>query len=1004
MTITESVKQGESAVAAPFLKQVARYYREVGQISGKCFIFPNRRSMVFFRKYLTEIPADIPFVMPELLTINDFFSKASNRVTSDRVRLLIELYQCYKKLNKLAEPLDEFIFWGDVILGDFNDVDKYLADPEKLFANVADFKAIQDTYEYLTDTQRKALESFVNHFNDISGKLTVNIDSDNPSVKARFLQIWNILYKLYKDYNKVLAEKNMAYEGMAYRTLAERFVKESAPEVLKEVFPSVDTFVFIGLNALNECEKTVLRKLRDAGMAEFCWDYTGDMISNPQNRSSLFMGNNVKEFPQVSQWDRNGVGTPKVSVLSVPSSYGQAKRLPDILKSIADSQLGGDLPGICKLGGNAPTAIILPDESLLTPVLNSIPSEIKDVNVTMGLPMTGSAVHTFMLSVSANQLHLTEKGGKWYFYHKTVWGLFSTAVFKKSADAETLKVVDMVRKQAKYYIPVEDLNKTPLLEILFQPVLKDLKLASSEQNKAFAEYQKSVLAAFAKRMSADTDLALELEYAKEYYKSINILEDIDLDVLPVTYVRLLGQLLCSVSVHFKGEPLKGLQVMGPLEVRALDFRNLIIMSSNEGVFPRRSVSSSFIPPELRKGFGLPTYEYQDAVWAYYFYRMISRAENVYMLVDSRAEGLKSGEESRYIKQLEYHFGLHLDRYVVKSGASPTYNLPDIVKTQEDVECIKNMTFSATSFQNYLDCPVKFYYYSIKKLKSEEEVAENLDGSMFGNIYHELMHSIYSSPEAMNPDFFFNDKRDDNKLSIQYLDKIDKEYIKGWLDKKEIIRNKVNALIMNELNVMEVTGRNLVVADVIVRYVMQTLSRDLEILQAEGTDSFKILGREQKVFGKIHNQKFIGFIDRLDSFRDGVVRIVDYKTGKVLDDDYVNVADSPKANDKVESIVNAIFDISSKERPKIAFQFYIYDMLSASLDCVKGRQVRNCIYSTTGLFRDVPVSVELNKLFIDRVTGRLGETFEQMYDINVPFIRTSDEKVCSFCDFKSICGR
>lgn len=228
------------------------------------------------------------------------------------MRLLTELYSCYSALNPKAEPLDEFIFWGDVILGDFNDVDKYLADPAQLFANVADFKKIQDTYSYLTPTQRKALESFLSHFNDASGKLTVDIGSDNPDVKARFLQIWNILYPLYKNYNKSLKYKGMAYEGMVYRSLADKLGRQSAADVFEGMFPEGTVFVFIGLNALNECEKVLLRKLRDASMAEFCWDWSGEMIRNPQNRSSFFMSDNVREFPQAGNWDKNGLSTPKV--------------------------------------------------------------------------------------------------------------------------------------------------------------------------------------------------------------------------------------------------------------------------------------------------------------------------------------------------------------------------------------------------------------------------------------------------------------------------------------------------------------------------------------------------------------------------------------------------------------------------------------------------------------------------------------------------------------------
>ena len=968
----------------PFLKKVADHYYNEGKIEEKCFVFPNRRSMVWFRKHLCSAVKDVPLLAPQMLTINDFFSRVSGVPASDRVRLLLELYDSYKALNPKAESLDEFIFWGDVILADFNDVDKYLVDPKQLFANVADFKALQDTFEYLTDTQREAIKGFLSHFNDQSGKLTVDLGTDDPDVKGRFLQIWNILYPLYVNYNKSLADKGMAYEGMVYRSLAERLKSSSVEDVFQEIFHEGTTFVFVGLNALNECEKTLLRKLRDAGKAEFCWDWSGDMIKDPQNRSSFFMADNVLEFPQAARWDPEGVECPEINVISVASSAGQAKRLPDILRQ--------------RTGAPEECAVVLPDEGLLKSVLNSIPEEIHDINVTMGLPMNGSLFYTMMADISAIQMHAVKRKDTWLFYHKQVWDLFSSEIFRKAADEKTMEIVAKVKENARYYIQKEELAGTLLMDVIFRPVIMDPKMASTAQIASFAQYQKDVIEAIAPAIADDASLALELEYAKEYYKCINVLFEIRPEVLPMTYLRLLGQLLSSVSVPFRGEPLKGLQIMGPLETRALDFKDLVIMSANEGVFPRRSVSSSFIPPELRKGFGMPTYEYQDAVWAYYFYRMISRAEKVWMLVDSRTEGLKSGEESRYIKQLEYHFGVPLKRSVVKFGSMKTASLPDIVKTEEDVARIKDTVLSATTLQNYLACPAKFYYGTVKGLEAEEEVAESLDYGMFGTVYHDTIRALYTSEEAMDPEFVFNDREPRGGLNGEALKTVSQSYIEGWLSRKEDIKAKVNALIMMQLNTIEVSGRNLVVADVIVRYIIKTLQRDLELLKKEGRDSFEILGREIRVAGEFCGQRFKGFIDRLDSFKDEQARVVDYKTGKVLEDDE-NIHDG-----NAEEIAEKIFNPDMKNWPKIALQFYIYDMLVQSRPEVRGREICNCVYSTAHLFKEPPVTVPMNRKFYEAVSAKLEAMLAQMYDTSVPFRRTDDEKTCSYCDFRMICGR
>ena len=953
----------------PFLKQVADHYYNIGEADKCCFIFPNRRSLVFFTRHLCQAVKDSdvlsrPIVAPEMLTINDFFHKVGGMHSVDRVRLLIELYDCYRECNPKAESLDEFIFWGDVILSDFNDVDKYLVDPKQLFANISDLKKIQDTYTYLTDTQRKAIEAFVSHFSDLSGRLTVDLDSEDPDVKGKFLMIWNILYDLYELFNTRLREKGMAYEGMVYRQLAQRLKTESVEDVFNDVWQGDVKFVFVGLNALNECEKMLLRKLRDAGRTEFCWDYSGKIISDPKNRSSFFMAENVVEFPQAAVWDRDGLTIPEINVVSVPSSTGQAKRLPDVLNGI----------GSRTVAGLTECAIVLPDETLLSSVLNSIPDEVEDINVTMGLPMTGSILYSMMSDIATIQLHTVNRKGKWYFYHKQVWDLFANDLFRKASDEKTLEIISKVKSDAAYYISQDVLSGTPLLDAVFCPVIADQKLQSASQIKDFAEYQKQVLTAVVSSVTEDVGMNLELEYAKEYYKCVNVLKGIDLEVLPVTYVRLLNQLLSAVSVPFRGEPLKGLQIMGPLETRALDFRNLVILSANEGVFPRRNVSSSFVPPELRKGFGLPTYEYQDAVWAYYFYRMISRAEKVWMFTDTRTEGLKSGEESRYIKQLEYHFNIPLNRYVVRFDKMKTAKVEEIVKTLDDVRKIKETVLSATTVQNYLACPAKFYYGTVKELKAEEEVAESLDYGMFGTVYHETMRSLYAS------------------------DRMTAKDIQSWLGREDEIKSKIKELIIDELNLMEVSGRNLVVTDVILKYVMKTLQRDLELLEKEGVDFFEILGREVKVSGEFKGQKFKGFIDRLDSFHPGQVRVVDYKTGKVLDDD-------EKINDdNALAIAEDIFAEDIKERPKIALQFFIYDMLVQNHPLARGKQLFNCVYSTARLFKEPPLNVPRNEMFFNAVSERLENTLKEMYSLEVPFRRTNDEKVCEYCDFKMICGR
>jgi CRISPR/Cas system-associated exonuclease Cas4 (RecB family) len=946
-----------------FLKQVVDHYFADGKNPGRCFIFPNRRSQVFFTKYLGEAveKSGKPVVAPKMMTINDFFFTMSKERSADRVNLLLDLYECYSALNPKAEPLDEFIFWGDVILGDFDDVDKYLVDPEKLFANISDFKSIQDSYSYLTENQRKAIESFVSHFSR-EGKLTVDLGSDNPNVKERFLQVWNILMPLYTSFRARLSAKGLAYEGMAYRSLASRLDTESASDVLSETFGEIETYVFVGLNALNECEKKVMRKMRDAHLAEFCWDYSSSMVKDPMNKSSFFMSKNVVDFPQSFEIDPEGLKVPEIEVISVPSSVGQAKLIPTVVK-------------------DENCAVVLPDESLLVPVLNSIPENITDINVTMGYPMKNSSFYDFFNLLSAMQMHLRQKDGKWYFYHTQVWSLFCSGIFKKitAGDKAVKERVKAVKKGKKYYIPQEDLSGLPLFDLLFRPVVTDPKSADAGQIEAFAEYQKSVIKGIAPKLAADKSMAMELEFAKAAYNAVNRLKAIGLGVLPLTYVKLLGQLFGPVSVPFKGEPLKGLQIMGPLETRALDFPEVMILSCNEGVFPRRSVSSSFVPPELRKGFGLPTYEFQDAVWAYYFYRLLQRAEKVTLVYDSRTEGLKNGEESRYIKQLQYHFNVPLKRSFVKANVAGGSSSDDIPKTEEDVETLHRSRLSASALQNYLYCPAKFYYHTVKKLHKTDEVSEDLDSGMLGNVFHKTMERLYSPAMAGGK-------------------KVTADYLASLLKRRPVIKDIVVGLIMEELHSLEVTGRDLVVQDVIIEYVLKTLSRDLELLKSTGSEGFEILGLELQCECEIDGFNFIGFIDRLDSLRPGEVRVVDYKTGKVEDKD-VNITDSNAAE-----VADALFGPVNKNRPKIALQLYLYDVFCPGLKEFPGGRLVNVIYPPANLFTDqvkeVPVSGEFMKLTEDRLHSLLTE----IASVDVPFRRTEEKATCEYCDFRMICGR
>ena len=939
----------------PFLEQVARHYYAEGGVEDLCFIVPNRRAALFFEKYLAGCVAEAgrPLCAPEVFTMDDFFYTLAGAQKTDQVHLLLELYECYKPLYEAqgakAEELDDFIFWGGVLLSDFGDVDKYLVDPKRLFQNIADFRALQDDFEYLDEKQLEAIRHFLSHF-QTGGKY-----------KEAFRRIWDILLPLYDAFNARLREKGMSCAGQVYRALAERLQDTSAVDLLQARFGHVRKFVFVGLNALNACEKRLMRRLRDAHLAEFCWDYGKGWISDPHNKSSFFLRDNVLEFPQAFEPDPEPLPDPQIHVLSVPSAVGQAKQVPAILD---------------RLGARGiETAVVLPDEGLLMSVLNSLPERIREVNVTMGYPMSGSALSALMDDVAAMQMHLREKDGQWHFYHKQVWSIFSNSIFKTLAGEEGKQRMEKVRAAARYYIPQADLNGLPLFDKIFQPVAKAPAERDAAQVRALEEYQLALLAFLGAALREKPGMALELDFIREYYLAVGRLLDRALPVLPATYFRLLGKLLLGITDPFHGEPLQGLQVMGPLETRALDFDNLILLSCNEGIFPRRSVAASFVPAELRRSFELPTYEYQDAVWAYYFYRMIRRAGQVWLLFDSRTEGVKGGEESRYIKQLELHFHAPLERYVMQAEISAGGDESQIEKTEEHIGILREKYLSATALQNYLFCPAKFYYRSVCGLKEQEEVAESLEANDIGNVFHKTMQELYG-PEG----------RTVTRADLQAMLKGDR------------IRGTVRRYILEALHTFELSGRNILSEDLVSSFVRKTVERDLELLESQGRDGIEILGLELRRETEIGGFRFLGFIDRLDRVVPGQVRVVDYKTGRVTDEDFLIT----EAN--AEAVVEKLFGPDNGKRPKIALQLYLYDRFISGYDKVRGCDIVNSIYGTSRLFVHPVENVALNGRFLSLMAERLDALLAEIADPSVPFRRTDDARTCQCCDFKNICGR
>ena len=596
----------------PFLYQVASlFYSEYGaEVSRLAFVFPNRRTGLFFQKYLSEV-SEKPLFSPTILTINDLFVQLSGKQAADRISMLFKLYDIYLRHSGSSETFDEFLYWGEMLLNDFDDIDKYMADARMLFTNVTDLREIENDFSFLSPEQIAAIRTFWSSFYP---------KGDTPN-QEQFLAVWQILYALYTDLREALATEGKGYEGMIFREVVEQMEKDECCDL------PYTKVVFVGLNALSVAEERFLSGLQKRGIADFYWDYASPKVTDPDNKASYFVERNLRQFP--SQLIENGQLTidnedddkKKIEVIGIPSGIGQAKQVCSILNELCkEDEMSAEEA--------LRTAVILPDEHLLIPVLNAIPEQIKRINVTMGYPLAGTPVASLMEYILALQKNIRYVDRRPVFYFRDVLPILNHRYISTTSPEMVSNLVKDISENNKIYISYDDLNKTPLLSILFTPVTAVETFSDylinvlQELNKAVEGGKLKVesvnsdtepLSAFNSQLSTINDI--EQEFIFHYFATVNrmkeVMREANVEMKIDTYFRLLKRVTDTITIPFQGEPLSGLQIMGVLETRALDFDRLIILSMNEGIFPLRKAANSFIPYNLRRGFGLPTYEHQD---------------------------------------------------------------------------------------------------------------------------------------------------------------------------------------------------------------------------------------------------------------------------------------------------------------------------------------------------------------------------------------------------------
>ena len=956
-----------------FLKLVAAdlYKHTEGNLAHTAVVFPNKRAGLFFNEYLAQ-ESESPIWSPAYVSISELFRSLSPWEVGDPVKLVCELYKIFRRETQSTETLDDFYFWGEMLISDFDDADKNKVDTDKLFSNLQDLRNIMDDYTFIDDEQEEAIRQFFQNF---------SIER-RTALKERFISLWNVLGNIYKGFRESLASQNIAYEGMMYRHVIEHLDVDKLP---------YEKYVFVGFNVLNKVEHTLFTQLKDAGKAVFYWDY--DEFYMKENRQAVtheageFIRRNLRDFPSPLSGELfKNLSKPKeVHYIASSTENAQARYLPQWIRNNLTTP-------------EKETAVVLCNEALLQPVLHSLPAEVKHVNITMGFPLSQTPVYSFLIALLELHTHgFNFKSGR-YTFQSVVTLLKHPYTRQLTGQAELLEK-ELTRNNRFYPLPGE-LGKDEFLTRLFTPLSGNLNLCirlSETLQQVASIYQANTSG------TEDTDAFNQLyrESLFKAYTTINrfrtLIEEDELTVQSETFRRLLVKVLSATNIPFHGEPAIGMQVMGVLETRNLDFRHLVLLSVNEGQLPKSGGDSSFIPYNLRKAFGMTTIEHKIAVYAYYFYRLLQRAERITLMYNTSSDGLNRGEWSRFMLQFLIEWPHPITRQFLEAGQSPqgtspitVEKTPDVMRRMQslfDVRANPKAKFSPSALNYYLDCPLKFYYRYVAGLSAPDEVSAEIDSATFGSIFHYAAEHIYKDltthGKVINKEALETLLRNDVKLQ----DYVDTAFKKLFFNVPQNEKPEYN-------------GVQLINSAVIARYLKQLLQNDLRYAP------FTFIASEMEVDEPIDIQtpkgviksRIGGIIDRMDS-KDGTLRIVDYKTG--------GDADTPP---HVESLF-----IPDKKRSNYVFQTFLY----AAIMCRKQPTMKIApallyihraateTYSPViqmGEPRKPKEAVEDFSKYEKEYRERLQGLLEEIFNPEKSFTQTEIIEKCTYCDFKALCKR
>ena len=933
-------------------------------------VFPNKRAALFMNEYMARM-AGKPMWSPAYTTISELFGKHSEYVVGDSIKLVCDLHKSFVKCTGIDETLDHFYGWGQLLLTDFDDIDKNMADADKIFCNLKDIHELDDL-SYLTDEQRELLKRFFANFSH----------DQETELKKRFLSLWSHFGDIYHDYNQRLRNQSIGYEGAIYREVATR----------KDIEFEYDTYIFVGFNLLQKVEQELFANLKKAGKAHFYWDF--DTYYMPRNNSAYtnaagkYIAMYLEDFPNeldVCSADiYQNMRRPKdVSFVMASTENIQARYASQWLRE----------EGRCLAGRK--TAVVMCDEAILAPIIQSLPPEADKVNITSGFPLGMTPIASFVsLLLDTYTSGIAGKGTCYraQYASKLLRHAYTRYISDKANDVyATIKEQHLVYPdQATLTMNGEDQG----LALLFKTI--------NIGNVHLLHHVETIIKLIGVN-AKDTEDAFLQESVFRMYTIINRLEQLaangDMDVDINTLRRLIKQLIAAATIPFHGEPVVGIQIMGVLETRNLDFKHLLLLSCNEGNMPKGVNDSSFIPYAIRKAHGLTTIDNKVAIYSYYFHRLLQRAEDITIVYNNTTDNGHTGEMSRFMLQMMVDGQQKIKHYNLLADNSPIAHKPKSVSKagsiKEKLDGMKSLSPSAIN--RYIKCPLMFFYQYVASIKEPDCEDDVVDNRMFGNIFHKSAQLIYDDIMSHNNG------------------RIEKSSIQKYLNTKGLLESIVDRAFNEELfkvkNSMRspyYNGLHLINRKVLIEYLRQLLHSD------QRTAPFEMLALEDAVYTQIafetedNNVRKIrigGIIDRLDRVTDArtgvsTIRVVDYKTGF-------------QATRKIKEIEEIFSDMNiSQKHSDYYLQAILYSLIVDN--STKYNKQKDCV-SPALLFvkqaskenYDPVLEIDSQKIANVReykveFEQHLKEVLHDIFNTNLPFTPTTDNTRCDKCAYRRIC--